>query len=239
MAKLTDKFFNRVIEGDLKLEAGDASGVAPAVNPLVSQAIQADKDILSQIEYEYEEDVQRMTLTFPEGVLPIGFTESEGETYLFDYKNYRLHVVDSSDFYEIDDIFLENGKLVVMVYMGEITIEELLYIARSGLSMSYYPDFNAIFNPITSAGTKLYLHTLTPQLGYEELENIIVVSLRTTKYTQKSQIISDFEDGKVLYMFNKKAKTTIFEYNGDLYAFTGSSIASVGCHVSDDTVTAL
>lgn len=95
MAKLQDKLMNRVIEGDLELDSHENAQVAS----VAKSAIQADKDVLSQIEFTYDEDNNKSTITLPRYVLPIRMYFENvrgGDNIYFDYTQYELRDDDNS-----------------------------------------------------------------------------------------------------------------------------------------------
>lgn len=184
-AKLdTPTFFKHDIERIAK------ESVAPIVADLVDKAIddgriniddnvqriiQADKDILSQIVYDEEEH----TLTFPKGIMPLSYYNSDSEiTFYFDYYNGKVLNEDGTVH---STLSFDNEQVSISVDISLTESDSLDYCLFNcdpqGMN-TYY-----LYNPITSAGTKLYRHTI----GYGTLPNrqeIIFISTGNGNGTQ-------------------------------------------------------
>lgn len=183
------------------------------ITALANQAIQADKDIISQIKVEYDEIDDETTVTFPKGVIPITayFNDFSGLVY-FDYDN--LELLNSNG--EVLAYFLSSSstnKLVKVVVSGNFNVtenDELYYIYHSGnLDIEDSCNWYKILNP--SGGTKLYKHTLSFNIAIESgigVVDFIVISNNPTQIangvnmmTMYSNLIAFLENNDTMGMF--------------------------------------
>ena len=129
---------------------------------LIESAIKADKNILSKIKIEYDEEGNRTIFSLPKNVLPLrayfGDNYANGKNIYFDYDNSSMYDDDYNSVGGVD-ILYNQVILSFPVSLSDISIySELEYIPFEGGSIlnTYY-----IYNPITSGGgTKLYLHKI-------------------------------------------------------------------------------
>lgn len=141
--------------------------------------LEDSKNILSQIVYDTTDD----TAIFPKGIVPLKVWDDSIEQYVyFDYTHTNLVDQNNNPIANSILLFVENG---IKYDNGAVppNISELVYINFDGLDSTL--DFNTyyIFKPITSAGTKLYKHTI----GYGTLPNrqeIIFISTGNGNGTQ-------------------------------------------------------
>lgn len=131
------------------------------ITNLANVAIQADKDILSQIVYDHELD----TITFPLGIVPLAISTDDTVVYF----NFADNLCYNNNNVCIEDVSMtfSHNKLHITgldaVYSTETEISFMYYLSYSGDGaeiMDTIPFDNTyyVFHPITSAGTKLYAH---------------------------------------------------------------------------------
>ena len=182
------------------------------ITALANSAIQADKDILSKITYEYDENDNETTITFPKGVFPLSFANfSYDETLYFDTGS---------------DLVLNNlnepkGSIVgydnfVIIIEGEVYSSEndsLLYLLGNNVSFSINTYY--LFNPITelktinnesligsgniniSGGSKLYNHIITGT--FSSIAIIFNVYSKKAEAYTSSTLVSAFKDCEVVF----------------------------------------
>ena len=160
------------LKKDLK-EVEDSIPTDTEITNLANSAIQADKDVLSQITVEYDEDNDKTIVTFPKDIIPLSFT---GLAY--GAATAYLGKIDTSGspYFEVLDqngSSLYGGKAVVdnsshkvkYSFSGDktesVTITNLSYILGNNINISNLVSSYYIYKPITSSGTKLYKHDIT------------------------------------------------------------------------------
>ena len=188
-AKLdTPTFFKHDIERIAK------ESVAPIVADLVDKAIddgriniddnvqriiQADKDILSQCVV----DEENSHLIFPKNVLPLMYYNDDGDyTIYFDYKTSTLRDSNGDIISEFDIDYI---KKQVIIFFGDVfsaSADGLTYINFNNYSGSL--NAYALYNPVTSGGTKLYIHQITFIDINEDTYTFSIISTKSTSYTQ-------------------------------------------------------
>ena len=121
----------------------------------IKELIQADKDILSQIEYDEENHV----INFPKHVLPLRIVLSDNSIYFVNY-NFECLVEDNGEDLNSSPIEISDGVFSINNLDGDITdeiaqIEYLLFDGENGIEPlnTYY-----LYNP--QVGTKLYKHDI-------------------------------------------------------------------------------
>lgn len=147
--------------------------------------IKADKDVISQIVYDEENNL----LIFPEHIFPLRIVGINTNDYFFDYINGQLTDTDGNLISV--DINLSDEKsqysLILDTDIGDIdTIEYILFDSTTNM-----PDINTyyLYHPVTSAGTKLYKHSLNMSLF-----NLVIISAKSTQYTSWGDIQNDIGD---------------------------------------------
>lgn len=147
---------------NINIEAYKA-GVQEAKD-IAIKAIQADKDILSQITLEYNEDDNLTRISFPKGVVPLTFTIN---THDFYFKNRKLVNGNGEEVegYNADDIDFVNSLFCIDI-LGDISeqvINSVTYILCNGNDNLYYientynlfnlPDLDSKYVKIMQAPT--------------------------------------------------------------------------------------
>lgn len=157
MAQLKDKLMNRTIEGKLSLDSGDQ--VSNVVNPLIESAIEADKDILSKLNYVYNAEEGITTIDFPSGIQPITiYFNTLGESYFFDYGTEQVFNEDGDLI--SDALMTSSGGYCSLVLPFEVQKNEeddMTYI-RFNYGYAVINTFNLSSN--FRGGTKLYVHNV-------------------------------------------------------------------------------
>lgn len=235
------------------------------ITALANSAIQADKDIVSQIvmEYSNEEDITRFI--FPKGIVPLKmYSENGNDDYV--YFDYKIGILVDRDNVEVLGFYLEvndETSQVIICYEGyyQDTIENLIYelvyfLATSIDKIESTLYFNAyyLFNPITSAGTKLYKHDL--RLGNQYLTVISKSNIDATNDLDKLKSVFDnIINNAIPYGTIQDTKNRIWLYTYNVYSsgyldlfgftFTQNSVTTMSFDNQDfddnltDTVTEL
>jgi len=192
----------------------------PDLEGIINDAIEADKDILSQIEVEYDEDSNSTSFTFPENILPLAFyVDSFGDTFYFDYSS--SNVVGNNG-YIYGSIELLNNKIILVIDDSELFLTEgydnLAYIISN--ATDNFPTINTIIlSPYAQEpGTKLYKHSLrfTETDGGEDTTYTIdVITLFHTAITSSS--FFDIRDQVIAIIGTGNHGTPLYFYspNGD------------------------
>lgn len=213
------------------------------VKKVAEQVVQADKDILSQIVYDEENN----RVIFPPYIVPLKVFDGDYTKYLyFDYTNTSLVDRNNEELSDYVVDFINGNQIIIVCPQGSMCdILELVYINANGIdNIDTTLNFNSfyIFNPVTSAGTKLYKHELRFNNGMQ----INVISWRASKYTLNDLIdgiymgydaitIVYWDNDVILYNLQYNIEDTELAYsNYALVETTISSITSVA-----DTVTEL
>ena len=216
-----------------------------AITNLAKAAIQADKDILSQIVYDEDEDI----LYFPEGIIPLKiYSDSyDGGTFLFfDYANecLRDEVNDGIPGMTLD---INHNKLEIDDPNGNLNISEIVYINGKGVAnVDNSLNFNSyyIFNPVISGGTKLYKHNFTvvdDEGDTYDIELISTNSTPLTKATLSNNFLSAYcvsSDYSVM-VGNKVLGLAPDELNGLVSASGAYNAITIMSMQGTDTVTEL
>ena len=97
-----------------KVEVNDSE-----VNPIIESAIQADKDIISQIKMEYNEDNDITFVNFPKNIMPLNITFNNKTLYLLEgyLVDYNGNVVEG---YALDDYAINDDNLYFAI-VGNIS----------------------------------------------------------------------------------------------------------------------
>ena len=186
---------------DLVKDVSDEE-VNKLVPSMISTAIQADKDILSQIVVEYNENSDKTIVTFPKSVIPLmiqfGGAYYNTTTLLFLYNSsiQNFEVVENDGTRYLNGILLWNDGLKIQ-FEGNVSSYSVLalqYISScadkhlaSKIINSYY-----LYHPITQSVTKLYKHSIKCDNGGQYIEIVskdqelvsesIVLGYRTLVY---------------------------------------------------------
>lgn len=152
------------------------------ITTLAKAAIAADKDIVSQIEY----DESGNSYILPKGVLPLKIRTVDGDIFYFDFGN---EIIKNEDNTANKGTVYTDSKYCVLVFSEEgfeLNVEQLIYILYdndaeeypASLVNTYY-----ILNPVTSAGTKLYKHSIQINNGQGRLVLISNISSALGKHS--------------------------------------------------------
>lgn len=180
MAKLKDKLYNRVIEGELKLSEEEIGEIA---NP----------DILSKIKMEYSEDDDLTYITFPKGIVPLSITFGV-ETLFFKGRRFVNDCGIEPGGYDIDDYYSQNDHLEIDVN-GDITeqlITGMTYVKHDSDYIRPVSDSLILFNPSLYSGTKLYRHNIRLAEDEYDFNFIIVINNVSTQILTKTALISSY-----------------------------------------------
>jgi len=120
------------------------------VESIANQAIQADKDIISQIRMRYIEDDDATYINFPKGIMPLSITIN---THLFYIKDNKLvnFLGEEVEGYEIYDISIDDGSFYFAI-VGDITeqiINKITYINFNGENVQLINNTYNLFYPQT------------------------------------------------------------------------------------------
>ena len=122
---------------------------------IAKQAIQADKDIISQIVYSEDATI------FPRNIIPLAITYSNDVVYFFNY-NFDVLVDEDNIPVDMQINYLENGSIAVSNPIADEFIVNIQYIGNSYEDTYYSIVGNFTFNSYDvyypSTGTKLYRH---------------------------------------------------------------------------------
>lgn len=164
------------------------------LGPTIEGAIQADKDIISQIEVEYDDGYTYFT--FPKGVMPLSITLNTHRLFFKDGNDVVGENGQTVEGYELDDKVLEDGYFVIS-FVGDVSeqvINGLTYIQFNGDARFIENTYNLFFP--ASGGTKLYKHKLSIfNVGANG-----IISLSDTPITTAVQIYNDIRSTNILKM---------------------------------------
>lgn len=170
MAKLQDKLMNRVIEGDLELDSHEDAQVASVAEAVAQSAIQADKDVLSQLVYSLDED-DNTIITFPKYVLPLRFYVEDLDLDL--YFDYSRDLILNPNGEAIGEVGQADG-IVTLRFDGftveKATDDDLTYIFST---IDTYLNTFDLYKP---AGTALYQHHISIEANQGVTYDIILAS---------------------------------------------------------------
>ncbi len=127
---------------------------------IIDSAIQADKDIISQIKVEYDEQHNLTKFIFPKGILPIRFFDDkvDSDYEYFDYTSQRI-LMSNGDVSSW--VLTSDGESVIIELSSQsdnTAISELLFIHFNGeLDIQSNYNWYKILN--YKGATKLYKHT--------------------------------------------------------------------------------
>lgn len=131
------------------------------VDEKVPAMIQADKDVISKITMEYNEDEEITLIYFPKNIGLLAITINTHTLYLLNDK-----LVDNTgnevEGYQVDGIYVIEDAVEIDI-VGDITeqvINNLSYYLFNG-EIELISDTYHIFFPVTSGGTTLYKHEVT------------------------------------------------------------------------------
>lgn len=133
------------------------------IKGLISEGIQADKDILSQIVYDEENELWHL----PPNILPLrlyGLINAQEELYgnlFFDYENGLI----LNEQKETVGSVVNTGNIVDLTLESDNVFKDLTYIHFDGEDAETILNTYYLYHPVTSAGTKLYLHSLRGSSG--------------------------------------------------------------------------
>lgn len=197
----------------------------------IKELIEADKDILSQIEVIVDEVNQTTTYVFPTGVLPLKYYSGLNDYYL--YFNYGSNCIFNEEDLIADssrELSMYEGKIALILdSVGDISeIQELMYIHATLQDTSSLGDWFDILN-----SKPLYQHNITFDSDIETGIEIQVVSYYNEPYNI-SNLKNAVENG---YIINVSGN---FEY--DQHRMYAMFLISVGntvkvCCFDSDTGT--
>lgn len=181
------------------------------ITTIANSAIQADKDILSKITLEYDEDNNKTTFIFPKGILVIKFycyfsDELHGAMFV-DYDNSRILNTEGISVYEFSLSYTTDHFALTVDgdYQDSFITElfyDLMYINYINDDGGDYYNWYNILNP-QPVGTKLYKHKIKYATSYNSSPsgagNIFIISTDKDPYTDlplpdKKTIVSIFFD---------------------------------------------
>ena len=182
---------------------------------IAKEVVQNDKDILSQIVYDEEDDI----LTLPIGILPI-FMSVDNEEFYFDVTNGI--VIDNVGAEVCEFIINENHVSISdysLISLNAVMPSHIEYICFNDNGENYYSNLNTyyLYNPITATGTKLYSHSIL--YGGDRLQFVstsqnysgIVISTQGGRINNKNVVecISIYSQGGYLgdFLFNDNGLT--------------------------------
>ena len=164
----------------------------------VPQAIQADKDILSQIEVE-EEDGNTL-IFFPSHILPISWYDANPDIDDNVFVNYDgIELLNSLGERINSEVAPDSGTTQIYIVLFGVTnyskdeMYDLLYMHLANIDdIGIYKNWYSILNPKPS-GTKLYRHVITAtEENYVDGEvTIIVISPQSSPYTDLADVIPE------------------------------------------------
>ena len=214
--------------------------------------LEADKDIISKITMEYNEDGDYTMIRFPYGVLPLKITLNTQGLY---FLNGQLvdNAKETVEGYTLDDYYTdadEEGRVIVEVDIAEDISEQiingLVYINVTGDNPTlFYNTYNLFFPPTE---IKLYKHSFSI-----DGEGFYVISYSSTPITDAASLTQLLETSLVFRHYD--ASENIISYRHDIENFyfltnyidvqggVGQGVEEVlKCDrtaISDDTVTEL
>lgn len=113
--------------------------------------VDAQKNILSNVKVDYNEDDDETTYTFPKGIVPIKFYNNDNDNYLYcDYESLRCKYQDGSTEYSITT----DREHIKFIVGGEYSVydifEEVQYIlVDRDFDAEYLGNWHAILNPLS------------------------------------------------------------------------------------------
>lgn len=154
------------------------------ITALSNAAIQADKDIISQIVISQDEDEQTTSIEFPEGIKPLYFYVTIDNTayeLTFDYENEVAINLETGDILDFT-VYSDGTKVLILINsLSDIDLENACveYINRSMTDEGFPAWLNTyyLYRPVTNPGTKLYEHTIS---FYDEDDNYFAVKIINT-----------------------------------------------------------
>lgn len=200
--------------------------------------IQADKDILSQIDVDYDGD-EFTTIWFPVNIMPINIkTKEHGDLY---FLNGKLVDTGRNRVYEIDEFYEDEGFHIVIIGEFTDTIIGLEWIGIINGNKQILQNTYNFYYP-ASAGTKLYYHTI--HFGSDN--ELYIVTNREDEFASLTQIVDELktaenmifyedsvgEDGIVGTIEMGVYDITIHYFSSDAGQFATSQESSI----SSDTV---
>ena len=166
---------------NLLVEEVDEISASAQTETDVKQLILDDKNVINQLNYGGEgEDF----LEFPEFILPLRIQANSGDIYFMDYSRNKMIDEDLNDVCEFE--FNEN-KLRILDWNDQTaaSVYNLEYILFDGEDEELILNTYYLYHPITSGGTKLYLHKLTGFTVYQG-SNLYFVSTDNTNLSGKT-----------------------------------------------------
>ena len=212
------------------------------VDKLVEQAIQADKDIISQIKMYYWEDGDYTDIIFPKGVMPLSITLNTHTLFLKDNSLVDRNGNEVEGYEYIDYDFDTSGTyLSISGNISEQTINALVYINETNKEWAI-PVIRNTYNLFYPAsGTKLYKHYLEFSDGTNHIylyfvsnQNYTLTLEDFTNYTSKVQNILN---GAMLNLGYSNLAVTLTNMGNKgqftCYSVNGTSIASTSVMTSN------
>ena len=211
----------QVIYADGELDETTETAVGGITEQQVKDLIEADKDIINQIEIEYDEDNDLTTFVFPKGVIPVClyFNEyADEEDLYFDYLNNKLYSF-SRDLSEDTSIDFNNNSLTLYI-SGDLTNDKvncLLYLNESGVGNGFLYGFEIAWQNVLKPqpnGTKLYNHSIkfannveciavstlsTPITDYNDLSGFLGQCLSIKDLSNMSILLFDIDTDILVY----------------------------------------
>lgn len=216
---------------------------------IAEKAIKADKDVISQIKVEYNEEDDITIFNFPLNILVLSIRLNTHDIYFA-----GAHAVGDSgqeaEGYVSDEIYAgeDENYITFLGDLSEQVINGLVYINYNKdvdpaiLSNSYY-----LFYP-KKAGTKLYLHTIRDvnEVGFEII-SINANPLNFEELNTYDKVYNYIEDSVDIISVKSGMESVVFDSTNHVFAYivldngvlTSSLIDDWVVTTSVDTVTEL
>lgn len=198
----------------------------------IKDAIQADKDILSQLVY----DEQTKTLAFPKNILPLSI-RIDDDTYYFDYYNLALLHDDGTE--TGNDLDVQSNGVLSIVDVNETIISDITkvqaleYISRSEKPLHFDTILNTykLYHPTT-----LFKHIIRYQAENDDFFRIELLTERQLPFTPQDFVVKngmgvgfnfilltaydETDSGELSNGF----KLIEWDFNNDIYRIVGVAI---------------
>ena len=200
----------------------------------VKEIIVDDKNILSQLEFDYDEDRDLTIITFPENVLPLTYYNSELEVqFTFDYESSSVYD-DNGDVYEGGTITFRRGSVILVlegVAISEGSSSDVITYCFFN-NEEYSLNTRNLYFPVTG-GAKVYQHRLRLKWwSNNKYGNAVVYSTSSTPLTITTWAKMLYDAGFTSIAISYPVRLTIESGNNSVLFLEGSVYSPSGTSIT-------